>query len=87
MRNFSLAGLERVLIKLKKEIYTMSFSVADTTCHNCFETQKCRLYLLFFGQLNSFICCNYCILTKIPFLLLSSVKTDQKKETYKNSRS
>lgn len=49
MRHFSLAGFERDLIKLKNEIYTMSFSVADTTCHDCLETQKCRLYLPFFG--------------------------------------
>lgn len=84
VRDFSIAGFERDLIKIKNEIYTTSFSVADTTCHDCFETQKCRLYLPFFGQLNSFKCCNYCILMKVSFLLLSSVKTDQKKETYKS---
>lgn len=78
-RDFSLAGFERDLIRLQNEIYTISFSVADTSCHDCFESRKYRLYLPFFGQLNSFTCWNYCILTKISFLSLSRMKTVQRR--------
>lgn len=87
VRYFSLTGFERDLAKFKNKIYTVSFSVADIIVIIVLKRRNTDCTCHSLDKLSSSKYCNYCVLTKIPFLLLSSVKTGQKKETCKSSPS